>query len=99
MSALDSQISSLGTLNSRGKRELAAELRRMQSQIVTGSPVTGAPAREPVYVPPPPRAPPTTTQVFDQHGNAYTQPPGSAFVTDNKAGKTCFKNGSFLHCK
>ena len=40
----------------------------------------------------------TPKQVQDQHGNTYTQPPGSVFAQDNKTGKQCFVNGAFIHC-
>lgn len=37
-------------------------------------------------------------RIQDQYGNFYQQPPGSTFVTDEKTGKQCFKNGDFIHC-
>lgn len=37
-------------------------------------------------------------RIQDQYGNFYQQPPGSAFVTDEKTGKQCFKNGDFIDC-
>jgi len=37
-------------------------------------------------------------RIQDQNGNFYQQPPGSAFVTDEKTGKQCFKYGDFIDC-
>ena len=95
MAKLDQDIAALGTLNSRGKRELAADLRRQQSQLASGSPVTAAPPRtnpDPANVVSGPRT------VTDQYGNQYQQPPGSNFVLDQKTGKQCLKNGAFIQC-
>jgi hypothetical protein len=52
--------------------------------------------RQDVVVAPPPV--PQFTYPTDQYGNQYTQAPGSTFVQDQKTGKTCFRNGSFIHC-
>jgi hypothetical protein len=89
---LDQDVAGLGTLNSRGKREMAADLRQQQSQLASGSPVTAAPVRD--YPSAPVVSGPRT--VSDQYGNQYTQPPGSNFVLDQKTGKTCVKNGNFI---
>lgn len=48
---------------------------------------------------PNPPAPPAQTTVTDQYGNRYQQPQGSVFVTDERTGKQCFRNGEFLHCE
>lgn len=47
---------------------------------------------------PPAPPPPAQTTVTDQHGNRYQQPAGSAFVTDEKTGRQCFRYGDFLKC-
>lgn len=37
-------------------------------------------------------------RIQDQYGNFYSQPPGSGFARDEKTGKQCFVNGSFIQC-
>jgi hypothetical protein len=98
LSSLDSQISNIGTANSRGKRELLADLEAQKTAIVTNQAVerpVGRADPAPVYRVPNPQ--PST--ITDQNGRTYTQPPGSAFATDNATGKQCFVNGAFVHCK
>lgn len=95
---IDTQIRALGPLTNQGKRELAASLRQSQAQLITG---LASPARRSsVSDDPAPviRESSEPTTVRDQYGNQYTQPPGSAFVTDQKTGKQCFKYGDFLKC-
>lgn len=48
----------------------------------------------------PQAAPPATqpTIVTDQHGNRFQRPPGSNIIIDEKTGKQCFLNGSFIQC-
>lgn len=38
------------------------------------------------------------TTVTDQYGRRYSQPPGSAFVTEESTGKMCFTYGDFIQC-
>ena len=100
LSSLDSQISNIGSANTNGKRQLLAELQAQKTEIVTGQASARAPfqiAQDPAPVYRPPNPQPST--ITDQNGRTYTQPPGSAFATDNKTGQQCFVNGSFVHCK
>ena len=98
ISHLESEKRALGTLNSRGKRELYAQMLDQQASLrgVSVPPrALRAPDPAPVY-----RAPnPQSTTITDQNGRTYTQPPGSTFATDNATGKQCFVNGAFVHCK
>jgi hypothetical protein len=97
LSDIDDQITHLGVLDSRSKRELAAKLRATQAEVVTGSRSAGTSTYEEAPAPPIHRVEETRT-IRDQYGNQYTQPPGSAFVTDQKTGKQCFKYGDFVKC-
>ena len=45
------------------------------------------------------RPPQEPSQVFDQFGNSYTNPPGSPVVIDNRTGRTCRKEGIELVCE
>lgn len=96
-SQIDSQISDLGSLNSRGKRELAADLRAQQTALATNTPYQ-PPVRQASADPSPVYRAPQPSTLTDQNGRSYTQPPGSGFATDNQTGKQCFVNGVFIHC-
>jgi len=97
---LDSQISAIGTPNSRSKRELLADLLAQKVALVTDSPArtNARPTQRETTI----ERTSVVTQpihVRDQYGNGYTQPPGSAFATDDKTGKQCFVYGAFVDCK
>lgn len=80
----------------------AEVMRRMEH--MAGSPEGRAMLRSlngqaaPSGSPAPTTAPSAPTQLQDQRGNTYTQPPGSSFARDDTTGKQCFVNGAFIRC-
>jgi hypothetical protein len=84
------------------RAELRREIADLQARLgVEESTYQDAAPAQRQTVPPVVRTGPGYTEpriIRDQHGNQYSQPPGSSFATEMKTGKQCYVFGDMVRC-